>query len=203
MPFPGGSNPRIGFLDGAIDPLRETKLSVFLPWDRNAYAVVDFPEVIHSNLGLAYLAHTHVPTIWSDRGVAPEPLEWTRHEDGSFEMLRTLPNGIAFKAEAKLEADRLAMRLSLMNGTEERLTGLRVQNSVLLGRAPEFAALTMENRYSKDSYAAVSNAARTRWLITAWEPLHRVWGTLSPLGSPLPGLRSGRDSDGRWNARLP
>ena len=29
LPYPGGRHPRIGFLDGAIDPQRETKLSVF------------------------------------------------------------------------------------------------------------------------------------------------------------------------------
>ena len=32
-PYPGGRHPRIGFLDGAIRPQRETKFSVFLPWD--------------------------------------------------------------------------------------------------------------------------------------------------------------------------
>ncbi|HYT60852.1 MAG TPA: hypothetical protein VEL06_11815, partial [Haliangiales bacterium] len=33
LPYPGGRHPRIGFLDGAIDPQRETKVSVFTPWD--------------------------------------------------------------------------------------------------------------------------------------------------------------------------
>ena len=32
LPYPGGRHPRIGFLDGAIDPQRETKVSVFTPW---------------------------------------------------------------------------------------------------------------------------------------------------------------------------
>src|SRR5882724_9884603 len=31
LPYPGGRHPRIGFLDGAIDPQRETKFSVFTP----------------------------------------------------------------------------------------------------------------------------------------------------------------------------
>ncbi len=34
-PYPGGRHPRIGFLDGAIDPMRGTKASVFLPWEPN------------------------------------------------------------------------------------------------------------------------------------------------------------------------
>src|SRR5207245_1795563 len=35
LPYPGGRHPRIGFLDGAVDPQRETKFSVFCPWDVN------------------------------------------------------------------------------------------------------------------------------------------------------------------------
>src|SRR5436190_8661833 len=31
MPYPGGRHPRIGFLDGAVNPQRETKLSIFTP----------------------------------------------------------------------------------------------------------------------------------------------------------------------------
>ncbi|MCA9092062.1 MAG: hypothetical protein KDA68_01135, partial [Planctomycetaceae bacterium] len=65
IPYPGGRHPRIGFLEGAIDPQRETKFSVFTPWDLESYVVVDLPEAVWSNLGLTYLAHTHVPTIWS------------------------------------------------------------------------------------------------------------------------------------------
>src|SRR5258708_1630896 len=29
LPYPGGRHPRIGFLEGAVDPQRETKFSVF------------------------------------------------------------------------------------------------------------------------------------------------------------------------------
>lgn len=176
LPFPGGRHTRIGFLDGAIDPNRETKLSVFLPWDSSAYVVADFPEAIHSNLGLAYLAHKHVPTIWSAKGIGMEPLEWKRNDDGTFELLRELPNGIAYEAEAKLGKDSLHMRLSLTNGTDAELTGLRVQNCIMLRGAPEFARLTMDNRFSKSPYAAVHNREGDRWMISAWEPHHRVWG---------------------------
>src|SRR6266852_3464635 len=65
VPYPGGRHPRIGFLDGAVAPQRETKFSVFTPWDEASYVVVDLPEAIWSNLGLTYLAHTHVPTVWT------------------------------------------------------------------------------------------------------------------------------------------
>src|SRR5690349_25051461 len=60
LPYPGGRHPRIQFLDGAVDPQRETKISVFTPWDPFSYVVADIPEAIWSNLGLTYLAHTHV-----------------------------------------------------------------------------------------------------------------------------------------------
>ena len=60
-PYPGGRHPRIGFLEGAIDPLRGSKASVFLPWDPESYVLVDLPELITSHLGHLFLAHTHVP----------------------------------------------------------------------------------------------------------------------------------------------
>src|SRR5262249_33974005 len=44
LPYPGGRHPRVGFLDGAIRPQRETKFSLFLPWDETEYVVVDVPE---------------------------------------------------------------------------------------------------------------------------------------------------------------
>ena len=59
LPYPGGRHPRIGFLDGAIRPQRETKLSVFTPWDPTAYVVLDVPEAIRrddeKSHGLLYL----------------------------------------------------------------------------------------------------------------------------------------------------
>ena len=73
LPYPGGRHPRIGFLDGAIRPQRETKFSAFLPWDLSQYVVVDVPEAIWVKSGegreLLYLAHTHVPTMWSRQGI--------------------------------------------------------------------------------------------------------------------------------------
>jgi hypothetical protein len=77
LPYPGGRHPRIGFLDGAIDPQRETKLSVFCPWDETSYVVLDVPEALWSNLGLTYLAHTHVDTVWTKQ-------EITLQQQGSF-----------------------------------------------------------------------------------------------------------------------
>jgi len=94
LPYPGGRHPRIGFLDGAINPQRETKVSIFAPWDDSSYAVLDVPEAIWNNDRLIYLAHTHINTIWDDQKIILGKLEWKRHPDGTYEMVRELPNGI-------------------------------------------------------------------------------------------------------------
>ncbi len=176
LPYPGGRHPRLGFLDGAVGPQRETKASVFTPWDDGpGYVVVDLPEAIWSDLGLTYLAHTHVPTIWTARGVALEPREWERR-DGGLAGRRVLPNGIAFDATIDPAADgSLRMRLSITNGTDRRLTRLRAQVCVMTGRAPGFEAQTDADVQIRPPYVARRAAGGRRWIITAWEPLDRGW----------------------------
>jgi hypothetical protein len=176
LPYPGGRHPRIGFLEGAVMPQRETKLSVFTPWDDSSYVVVDVPEAIFSNLGLTYLAHTHIPTIWDSRGITLPRLEWNRHADGSYDIERTLPNGIAFGARARPNATELRMELWLRNGTNANLTGLRVQNCVMLPGARGFAAQTSANKVFRAPYSAARSDDGKRWIITAWSPHQRCWG---------------------------
>ena len=135
LPYPGGRHPRIGFLDGALMPQRETKVSVFTPWGDASYVVVDLPEAIFSNLGLTYLAHTHVPTVWDRQGITLPRREWNHPADGTLDNERTLPNGIAFGAQVTPTPTEVRMELWLRNGTNQKLTGLRVQNCVMLGRA--------------------------------------------------------------------
>jgi hypothetical protein len=176
LPYPGGRHPRIGFFDGAVMPQRDTKFSVFLPWDDASYVVLDIPEAVFSNLGLTYLAHTHIPTIWDLQGERLPRLEWTRHDDGSLESQRVLPNGIAFGARVVPGVEGVRMVLWLRNGTSEKLTGLRVQNCIMLAPARGFAAQSNENKLFQSPYAAVKSAEGNRWIITAWEPVQRCWG---------------------------
>lgn len=176
LPYPGGRHPRIGFFDGAVMPQRETKVSVFTPWDDGGYVVVDVPEAIFSNLGLTYLAHTHIPTIWDAQGVELPRLEWNRRDDGTLDIERTLPNGIAFGATVAPTPTEVRMDLWLRNGTQETLTGLRVQNCVMLAAAPGFAQQTRANKVFKQPYAAVHAEDGRRWIITAWDPVQRCWG---------------------------
>jgi hypothetical protein len=176
LPYPGGRHPRIGFLEGAVDPQRETKVSVFTPWDDASYVVADVPEAIWSNLGLTYLAHTHVPTVWTKQEIRLPPLEWNRRENGSFDLQRKLPNGIVFGTKIVPARDAVRMELWLTNGTSEILTDLRVQNCVMLKGAAGFEAQTNDNKVFRKPYSAARSTTGDRWVITAWEPCHRPWG---------------------------
>lgn len=185
MPYPGGRHPRIGFLEGAIAPQRETKVSVFTPWDPASYVVVDVPEAIWSNLGLTYLAHTHIPTVWDARGETLEVLEWQRLEGGVLRMERRLPNGIVFGTRVEPRVDHVAMEMWLTNGSGEPLSDLRVQNCVMLKAAKGFELQSNDNKVLRQPLVAASNGAGDRWILSGWEPCHRAWAN-----PPVPCLHS-------------
>jgi peptidoglycan/xylan/chitin deacetylase (PgdA/CDA1 family) len=174
LPYPGGRHPRIGFLEGAIGPQRGTKASVFLPWDPAAYVVVDLPEAIFSNLGLIYLAHTHVPTYWDQRNVVIENTDWQPQPDGSLVSAWKLPNSIGFGSRIGAAGDGIDMELWLENGTTEPLSRLRAQVCIMLKGAPEFAQQSNDNKTFTKSEARVRSAAHQ--LATEWERAGRVWG---------------------------
>lgn len=180
LPDPGGRHPRIGFRDGAIRPQRETKVSVFTPWKDGGYVVADTPEAIwvatDGGRELLYLAHTHVPTMWSKQHVELKPLEWQRHADGVLEIERLLPNQVAFGAKITPRTDAVVMDLWIRNGTKAVLRGLRVQNCVMLKNAPEFAQQGTGNKRLQNPYVACHNKSEDRWVITAWEYCTRPWG---------------------------
>ena len=183
LPYPGGRHPRIGFLDGAIRPQRETKISVFTPWDDASYVVIDVPEAIWSNLGLTYLAHTHIDTIWTKQQVELPTLEWQRLPDGVLELVRKLPNGIEFGTRIKPGKDAVRMEMWLKNGTQKTLSDLRVQNCVMLKGAKGFAAQSDTNKVTRKPYVMCRSGKR--WIITAWDPCHRPWNN-----PPVPCLHS-------------
>ena len=183
IPYPGGRHPRIGFRDGAIRPQRETKFSVLLPWDPSSYVVVDQPEALWSNLGLTYLAHTHIDTVWSKDGIELEPMEWKRGKDGALDLTRELPNGISYSAKVRPRDDHVWMELTLTNGTPRTLVDLRVQNCVMLREADGFNQEANDNKRLEKPYAACRSG--DRWIITAWTPCHRPWAN-----APCPCLHS-------------
>jgi peptidoglycan/xylan/chitin deacetylase (PgdA/CDA1 family) len=189
LPYPGGRHPRIGFLDGAIRPQRETKFSAFLPWNVSQFVVVDVPEALWVKQGegreLLYLAHTHVPTMWSRQGISLEPLEWIRGDNGSLRVERKLPNQVVFGAAIVPTRDAVRMELWLTNGTQETLRGLVVQNCVMLKGAADFNVLSNDNKLFRDPFVACRNAAGDRWIITVWENCVRPWGN-----APCPCMHS-------------
>jgi hypothetical protein len=67
------------------------------------------------------------------------------------------------------------MELTLTNGTNEPLLGLRVQNCVMLKAATGFEQLTNDNKRLEAPFVACRNAAGDRWIISAWEPCQRAW----------------------------
>jgi hypothetical protein len=138
--------------------------------------VADVPEAIWSNLGLTYLAHTHIDTIWDATNTVLEPLEWQRLENGGWRLERKLPNGIQFGTEAIPDKHAVRMRMWLTNGTSQKLTDLRVQNCVMLKGARGFTAQTNNNKRFVAPYAVCRSDNGERWIISAWVPNQRSWG---------------------------
>jgi hypothetical protein len=138
--------------------------------------VVDVPEAIWSNLGLTYLAHTHIDTIWTSKGINLPKLEWKQRPDGTLDIERVLPNKIAFGVKVKPAKDAVRMEMWLRNGTNERLTDLRIQICVMTKMAAGFQQQTNDNKLFKNPYAACRSGDGKRWIITAWENCHNAWG---------------------------
>jgi len=174
LPYPGGRHPRIGFLDGAVNPQRGTKVSVFAPWEDGGYVVVDLPEAIFSNLGLTFLAHTHIPTIWDEQDVVIENVDWHWQDDGSLAFARELPNGIRFGASVVGQDDGAKLRLWLENGTDAPLTELQTQVCAMLKGAPGFTAQTLENKTFETPVALAKDG--DRYVLIAFERCGRTWG---------------------------
>jgi peptidoglycan/xylan/chitin deacetylase (PgdA/CDA1 family) len=189
LPYPGGRHPRIGYLDGAIRPQRETKISVFAPWRDGGYAVADVPEAIWFDQGgksqLLYLAHTHIPTVWDRRGLSLPALEWNRKGNGTLEIERTLPNKVAFGAQVLPASDGVRMVLWVRSGSAETLKGLLVQMCVMLKKLGGFDEQTNENKVFTKPFAACRDQTGKRWVITGWQPCVRTWGN-----PPCPCLHS-------------
>ena len=185
LPYPGGRHPRIGFLEGAILPQRGTKCSVFSPWDPATYAVIDLPEAFFSNLGLTFIAHTHVPSIWNNQNIWIENVDWERNADGGLTRRQQLPNKIVFGASVRPSAGGADMELWLQNNTPEKLTGLRTQICVMLKGLSEFNGQTNENKIFRNPACAVRSTSGDRWILAAWERCWHAWGN-----PPVPCMHS-------------
>ena len=176
LPYPGGRHPRIGFLEGAIDPQRGTKASVFLPWDPESYVVVDLPEAVFvNNQSLLFLAHTHVPTVWTEKNMWLENVDWTREAEGGLSRRQTLPTGVTMGASIRPSPDYVDLELWVENRSAEKLTGLRTMVCVMLKGARGFNRQTSENKVLHDPVAAVKSDTDDKWILTAWNRCFQVW----------------------------
>jgi hypothetical protein len=185
LPYPGGRHPRIGFLDGAIDPQRGTKVSLFPPWKDGGYMVLDLPEAIFSNLGLTYLAHTHIPTIWNRQNVTITNVDWTRDPAGGLRSEWRLPNGMAFGASVTPRANGADCELWLTNGTTAPLKELRTQICLMLKGAPGFSEQSQARKEYAKPLAVAKAADANRYVLLAFERCGRAWGN-----PPCPCLHS-------------
>lgn len=181
LPYPGGRHPRVGFRDGAIRPQRETKASVFAPWENGGYAVADVPEAVWFEPApkkpeLLYLAHTHVPTIWDRQNLTLETQEWSRNRDGSLSLERKLPNKLTITSTVIPGHDGVRMTFRVTNGSDRLVTGLRVQMCVMLAGLTGFEKRTNENKVFASPFAACKDNSGKRWIITGWERCGRAWG---------------------------
>jgi hypothetical protein len=187
-PYPGGRHPRIGFRDGALWPQRETKMSLFAPWQDGGYVVADFPEAIwwNSDSGreLLYLAHSHVPTIWDQKGIALEATEWESTPEG-WKSTRKLPNGVTFETTASPQDSAVFFSMTVQNGTNKPLQGVTVQQCLMLGAADGFSDRTNTRHRHEGPFSLASDPSNMRWIITAWQSCQRAW-----TNPPCPCLHS-------------
>lgn len=174
-PYPGGRHMRIGFLEGAIDPMRGTKASVFLPWAGAGYIVVDLPEAIMANGKIEFLGHTHIPTKWDEKNVAITNRDWVRNADGSLSSEWPLPDKVTVGASIRLNGQIVYMECWIRNGSEETLKNMRAQVCVMFKGAPGFAQQTNANKELSAPPRAVARNGE-RWIATEWEDCGRVWG---------------------------
>ncbi|MFM7918661.1 MAG: hypothetical protein ACKPJJ_00475, partial [Planctomycetaceae bacterium] len=105
--------------------------------------------------------------------------------DHSWTSERTLPNGIRIGTSATAHKDHIELLMWLHNGSDKPLSDLRVQNCVMLKAADGFTQQNNENKVIRGKYAAARSADGDRWIITAWDPLHRGWAN-----APCPCLHS-------------
>ncbi|MCH1510432.1 MAG: hypothetical protein L7T84_14585 [Akkermansiaceae bacterium] len=176
LPYPGGRHPRIGETELAINPQRETKVTVFPPWEDGGYAVLDLPEAIRIGETYFYIAHSDLSTIWERQNIVLPALEWSRKDDGILESSRNLPNGIAFRAKVTPMVDHLKLDFWLTNGSGGPLQNIHIQNCLLLGNLEGFKSQAGGNLYAWGNYSACRNGEENRWIITAWEHVGKNWG---------------------------
>jgi hypothetical protein len=137
-----------------------------------------FPRRSGPNLGLTYLAHTHIPTIRDNQGKTLEPLEWQLNEDGSLVFERKLPNGIMFGTRVIPGQEVIKMNLWIRNGSPAKLTGLRAQVCMMLKGLSGFNQRIHANKSHRRQLGGLPRRRRPTL------DHHRLGAASSTLGKP-------------------
>lgn len=96
--------------------------------------------------------------------------------DGSLKIERILPNGVRFRTEVQVAGpDSVQIRLRLVNGSDQPLTGLKVQNCLMLKAAVGFEAQSNWNKRLDSPLAMAHSDDGTRWIVMGWEQCERAW----------------------------
>jgi hypothetical protein len=136
--------------------------------------VIDVPEAIFAGRRLLFLAHTHIPTVWDERNVVIEDLDWTRRGE-ALESHWKLPDTLEFGVKVlPAENGSIEMELSVVNRSAEAFAGLRSQVCVMLKRAKGFEQQTNENKEFSKTVARVRSGSHS--IAVEWENCGRTWG---------------------------
>jgi len=150
-----------------------------------SYVVVDLPEAIFSNLGLTFLAHTHIPTIWDARNIWLEKRRLGAPTGRQLQRQQRLPNQITIGAKVRPSVGLVEMELWVRNDSSQKLTGLRTQIWSCSPVPRNSAGRITTRNFSAARFSAASSATGDRWLLTAWDRCGRAWGN-----PPVPCLHS-------------
>jgi len=175
-PYPGVRHPRINFKDGMLSPMRGTKVSIFLPWDQEEYVVLDLPEALFTQLGLTFLGHKHIPTIFDYQKIVIQNSDWLISDDGSFHNTWSLPNEMIIGADIYPGVNEVDMTLWLQNNSDIALSELQSQVCIMLKMATNFNALNNDNKIFDSPVSAVRSGDGVQWIITAWNGGNHAWG---------------------------
>ena len=115
------------------------------PWEWADYVWLDFPEAIFADRGLLYLSHRSYKArqLFDDL----PGIEWQKIA-GGLVVRRVLPNRVVFRAGIRAKsAISVALELTIENGSEQLLSGIKVQVCAFLRAAKEFSEYTNANKF--------------------------------------------------------
>ena len=115
------------------------------PWVEDGYAWLDFPEVIMKDDDFLYAGHGPVGYARVHHDALPK-VPWTPIDNGiAFD--RVMPGGLAFGGSLTRDGETAVnMELTLRNGTDQPLCGVKMQTCAYLRELHDFDDKTNDNK---------------------------------------------------------